>query len=489
MDGGINDVEEIISLPEDENAFTAFIEAANRNSLVPDIDYYDFDGDGIPESAFVNSINGIGPSADWLKYWQFSINNTPAMAGVSAYIPEEGDRLSLDYLDGRMADAIEWLVDNQENNGALGPNLFQSTFASIALSLAKDNNVEIDDDVINGGLSYIIDQQEEDAGFGDDLSTALAVIALLSNGKTLNSFAVSGITTVENLISNQQSDGGFRSGTTESDVDTTSWATIAIALAWESMPTNNGNSPIDYLLSAQHENGSFGYNSSYQAESIDFTEEAIIAFAAAGLEKNEDVQNAIKWLASRQDGDGCIGDGFRTALGSIAFRAYNEDENAGKAVECLQGMQNGDGSFGRNTNPSNAVDTAIAIIALNEKIFPFTPEGEGTTEGKFGLNTILKFLVRISNVGAVDAENVSVLLSGIPDDWIYPASEGSIDYFDKIEPGKTKTAEIYVKLKETGSYTVNAVISANQLLSSLISNNVSVDVELALLEVSLSIAN
>ena len=44
---GIADVKEAISINDDANAFSAFIQTAQAKSLTLDISYYDFDGDGI----------------------------------------------------------------------------------------------------------------------------------------------------------------------------------------------------------------------------------------------------------------------------------------------------------------------------------------------------------------------------------------------------------------------------------------------------------
>ena len=65
-------------------------------------------------------------------------------------------------------------------------------------------------------------------------------------------------------------------------------------------------------------------------------------------------------------------DGFRTSLGAMALAAYDESA-AGKALECLPSQQNGDGSFGRLSNRSNAMDTALALLAL---------EGESVLRGE-----------------------------------------------------------------------------------------------------------
>ncbi|MBI4052636.1 MAG: DUF4430 domain-containing protein [Candidatus Diapherotrites archaeon] len=455
-----------VNVADDANAFTAFVQAAQEKSVALDIAYYDFDGDGVKESAFVNSVNGLGASSDFSKYWQFGENNLPSMTGISAAVPNDNGTVSLDYLDGAGADAVEWLADSQETGGRIGANLFQHSFGMMGLGMGRDNNIALASAVPGNAKSYIIAQQQSDASFGDSLNTALAAMALISAGEDLNSFEKNGRTTIDLLKDSQQGDGGFKSGSGESDVDTTAWAVVAFAQAGESMPENGGETPADYLVSAMHSNGSFGYNSGDETESVDFTEEAIIALGAAGEGKSV-AQKSIDWLAAKQDSDGCISDGFRTALGSIAFRAFNETEKADKALDCLKTKANADGSFGRQSNSSNAIDTALAAIALDKKTFPLSvqaPSG-GRNEGTVGLNSTVKFIVSIKNVGRVDAKNVSVSLDGIPASWIISGT--STTFFDSIKKGETKNAEIFAKIQGLGSYSVKAVISSDTITDSI----------------------
>ncbi len=481
------DIKETATVADDANAFSAFAKAASNNSLALDVSYFDFDDDGIRESAFINAVNGISTSADFSKYWQFSINNKPAMTGISAFAPNNGDTISLDYFEGANTDALEWLVDKQKSNGSIGNNIFQDAFALMGLSLSWDNNVSASN-ATNKSKNYLLGQQGHDGGFGNDLYTAAATMALLSSGKDLNNFAVSGKTSIELLKEHQLADGGFKSGTNESDVDTSAWATIAIAQAGKELPEKNNYSPVNYLLSAQHANGGFGYNASDSTESIDFTEEAIIALSAALHPKDQNVLKALDWLSSKQNTEGCISDGFRTALGSIAFRALGENEKSEKAANCLKTLQNGDGSFGRSSNASNAMDTGIAIIALSNAKFPLTTPQTDTNEEAVGINSIVKFLVEIKNNGIVKAQNVNVSLEGIPADWVFSDAQGSTSHFDEIKTGETKTAEIFAKLKSHGSFSVKAIVTTDQASSPSNSNSLFLNINEALLGVSIRIA-
>jgi len=213
--------------------------------------------------------------------------------------------------------------------------------------------------------------------------------------------------------------------------------------------------------------------------------------SSAAYPKDQSVQNALGWLAGKQDEMGCISDGFRTALGSIAFRGYGEDEKAGKAVDCLRTLKNGDGSFGRSSNRSNAGDTGMAAIALNELTFPLPsgsmPDGNSSADGNVGFSSMVKFTVKITNRSGINAKNVNVELTGIPSEWIYGSSEGSVNHFGEIKAGQSKTAEIYAKMEDTGEYNVMAKVSTDQAKNQADSNEVLVKVSEALLDVLLGI--
>ncbi|MBS3165369.1 DUF4430 domain-containing protein [Candidatus Woesearchaeota archaeon] len=113
------------------SAYHAFTRAAANESLALETQWFDFDGDpSVNESAWIDSVAGVKTSADWAQYWQFSVNNTPALLGVSGYVPQQGDVLSLDYKESPAQDALEWLLDHQEESGALGGNYFQHAWLS-----------------------------------------------------------------------------------------------------------------------------------------------------------------------------------------------------------------------------------------------------------------------------------------------------------------------------------------------------------------------
>lgn len=356
------DVNTEVDLLESASAYDGLVIAAEDEGLTLDVQWFDFDGDGITESAFVNGINGILPSDDWANYWQVSINNEPSPVGIGQYFPVEGDVISLDYKESPEIDALEWLLDHQKESGEFGYNLFQSSFAVMGVGLAEELGISAEDAVAQG-TEYLIARLPEESQRGyenDSLYAAVVVMALNPQGRAVDSL-------IADLLDDQRADGGWRSGTEESDVDTTSWVILALAQAGEEIPSG----AVGYLLSTQRPEGYWGYNEHDPRASLAFTEEALLALAAAGHPLDKNVQAGLDWLKSYQGEEGCIVDGFRTALGHMALLSYRNPA-ADAALACLPSLQNGDGSFGRMTNHSNAMDTAIALLALNGNYFGYS---------------------------------------------------------------------------------------------------------------------
>ena len=358
------DVRVSIPLKEGSSGYDAFIQVAESEELVLNVEWFDFDDEPGAESAMIQDVNEFKTLDDWSQWWQFSVNNEIAPSGVSGYGLQEGDVISLDYNDGMELDALEWLVDNQnESNGALGDTFFEHSFGLLGLSLYDGPEV---DKATERAVRYTLRAQKGDASFrSDDLYTAVATMSLLANGLTVEDFAKGDITSVDLLLSHQRDiDGGWMSGSNESDVSTTSWVMMAIAQAGYTVP----ETAVEYLLDAQDkESGAWGYRTG-ETSSLDYTQEAVLALAAADYPRDQRIEKALAWLSDAQDAEGCYTDGFHTALGALVADAWNGNLDA--ALACFSSyslnLQKGDGSFGRTSNPSNAMDTGLSLWALQQ---------------------------------------------------------------------------------------------------------------------------
>ena len=114
------------------------------------------------------------------------------------------------------------------------------------------------------------------------------------------------------------------------------------------------------------------------------------------------------------------------------------------------------------------------------------PDGN-SSDGNVGFSSIVKFTAKITNRSGITAKNVNVELTGIPLEWIYGSSDGSVNHFDEIKAGQSRTAEIYARMEDTGEYKVKARVTTEQAKNQADSNEVLVKVSEALLDVLLSI--
>ncbi|MBN2066991.1 MAG: DUF4430 domain-containing protein [Candidatus Diapherotrites archaeon] len=479
-EGTSPDIEEAVSLPNDANAFHAFMQVAELHDLEIDMTYYPGFG-----AWFINSINGVENSA--AEYWHFFENRELAAVGISQFIPGEGDVIELGFASEPSStmqmdaqDAAGWLASNQDSNGQIGNHaVWGNGLALIALNLFPGNET-----VKGNAAEYLLANQGQDAGFAypgyesDALHTAVSVMGLASNGLALGDFGRGETTSIDFLASKQEQDAGF-SGWGQSDVDTTSWAAMAFAAAGKPLPTKQGQNPLDYLFSAQNQDGGFGYRSG-QESSQEYTSEVLIALALSGWERDSSVENALDWIEGQQE-QGCLSSSYTTALAAIAQAGFEESPNS--ALQCLRRMQLPDNGFGRDGKNSNSVDTAMAAIALSGHGFPAS-EVDENPPGVIPVGSVVRFTVEISNPSAVTAKDAGILLEGIEEDWIQ--KETSTLSIAEIRPGETKRADIYVTMGEPGQKTVYAVVSSETLLSEATSNALEFQVAAAYLEVVLS---
>jgi len=122
--------------------------------------------------------------------------------------------------------------------------------------------------IIQNERTYIRTQQEENGGWGDVDATAAAIMALVAAGEDQNSDSITNA--VSFLRTTQAANGGFQSWGT-ANAASTAWATCALN-AINQDPTDsswrkNGNSPIDFLVSLQRNDGGFNWDSNHSMNS------------------------------------------------------------------------------------------------------------------------------------------------------------------------------------------------------------------------------
>lgn len=136
-------------------------------------------------------------------------------------------------------------------------NLYDDFFGVLALI---SSGVDKDKSIIQNVISHIKGKQNNNGDWGDVDSTSIAVMALIAAGENPNSEIINDAFLF--IKSTQTDSGGFQAwGTT--NAASTSWAVDAIvatgqdptSIEWE----KNGNSPVDFLLSLQQNDGSFNW--------------------------------------------------------------------------------------------------------------------------------------------------------------------------------------------------------------------------------------
>ena len=136
-------------------------------------------------------------------------------------------------------------------------NLYDDFFGILALVCG---GIDKDSSVIQTVRAYVKENQNEDGGWGDVDSTAAAVMALITAGEDSNSGCITDALSF--MKTTQVGSGGFQSWGT-ANAASTAWGLNAIVATGRD-PTSsewriNGDSPVDFLLDLQQENGCFNW--------------------------------------------------------------------------------------------------------------------------------------------------------------------------------------------------------------------------------------
>ena len=291
---------------------------------------------------------------------------------------------SLPLVSSGLNSALDWLTANQLASGSYGDYQEHWTAASAyALWLNNSNSAEA-----AASYSYLATQMNDSStwfwgGFGeaDVPGAVLHSIASSSNQGLINTTAVT-----VGLLQFQQSTGGFRgyydpnqSRTVTSSVDT-DMALLGL-IDSNSIPLQNRTFAALYLLSLQNPDGSFNltntisYDPLYSLgpDPISITALTLLALNSDGFTSaNPTISHSLNFLSESAvanfEGNGHV---YSAAVSALAFKAYDQPDNAITAVVYILSQQDNDGGFadsGRSTYPeSNALDTGWAVIALETR--------------------------------------------------------------------------------------------------------------------------
>lgn len=169
--------------------------------------------------------------------------------------------------DARTYDGTDYIaaLESYHQSSQLGDSalLNDDIFGVLALQSAG-----INDAVVADSVNFIIQHQNSDGGWGfsvnglsDTNTTAAAVLALLSAGKSASDPLITQAVTY--LRQYQNTDGGFSYDITSnaiSDVSSTAWVLWSINRLGDDLSgwAKNSNTPVSYLTSQQQSDGYFG---------------------------------------------------------------------------------------------------------------------------------------------------------------------------------------------------------------------------------------
>ncbi|MFH1737183.1 MAG: prenyltransferase/squalene oxidase repeat-containing protein, partial [Actinomycetota bacterium] len=226
---------------------------------------------------------------DFLRSQADVLRNPASVDGNSAKIAQLVMVLTASGNEPRSFAGTDWvaILKSIQNGatGAYGSSFIQHPWVIMALRSAGET-------IPQNAADYLVSNQEDDGGFGvngrgsgsDTNTTAICLEALAAIGQTVESAAVQ--RAVAYLHTQQNEDGGFPWAKpspwgTDSDVSSTAWVIQGLIAAGEDQVglswTQNGNTPVSYLIGMQNPSGAFAYQSSWPDDNLMSTYQVIPA--------------------------------------------------------------------------------------------------------------------------------------------------------------------------------------------------------------------
>ena len=251
------------------------------------------------------------------------------------------------------ASGIQWLLTNQNPDGGWGFS------AAVSSGFLRDTVMAGQLVVSEKTTTWIQDQQQSDASWGNVDSTARAITYLGNRG-------IDTTRAVSWLVANQNPDGGW--GLYPS-YRSSPWET---ALAVNALATEPGydiqrNTAINWLLAHQNPDGGWGINTS----DLYITCVSVLSLTSVNHNlKATNLHRALAWLENQT-----WTSTSETSIMIMAFiKASYESDLIGRGVQWLVANQNPDGGWGASKNrTSTPYHTSMAIRALNLSAVDTTP--------------------------------------------------------------------------------------------------------------------
>ena len=316
--------------------------------------------------------------------------------------------------------ALDYLQSQQNADGGFGsgfsPDSTIGSTADVALAIvAAGGDLAAFDQDGNTPLTYLEANASSASSAGDLAKLIMAAIAAGENPRAFG--GVDSVTSLEALF-----DASGRIGGEADTFVSHLLAVLALASAERPIPA----AAVDYISSAQQENGSWAWDGSAEtAGDTNTTAFAVQALIAAGEDPgSETVANALAYYEGIQNEDGgwpyqnpsdfgTDTDANSTAVTIQAIIAAGQDpagadwttEDDGMPIAALESLQNASGAFAWQAAmpDDNLLATVQALPALAGKAFPLATMDVGEPTPATGPET----------GGAAVAPALSLLLGGL----------------------------------------------------------------------------
>ena len=179
--------------------------------------------------------------------------------------------------------AVEALQEKIKEDGRVGNYIYTTYWGILGLTAAGES--------ADAQIAWLLTQQNEDGSFGsystetgdsgDADNTAASIMALRSAGVPADDPAVQ--KAVSFLKTSIEENGGYNYGYYSApNLASTAWAVQAfcsVGIDPSTVKSSAGNSPVDYLLSLQKEDGSFKYTETLTDTPVSMTARAVAALS------------------------------------------------------------------------------------------------------------------------------------------------------------------------------------------------------------------
>ena len=381
----------------------------------------------------------------------------------------------LDDSDSEIQEAVEYLLDVLDSDGDIG-GFVTSAWAVMALAAAEE------EDAVADLIAYLEDEAGDYVGEYKATDWARMILAIVAAGEDPTDFGgkhyIDGLLDLRE-VENETGYDYNQIGDPELLNDDI-WAILALEAAGESVDSDI----IDFVLEWRNSDGGWGIDI-YSESDVDVTAAAIMALVASGADADEpEIEDALDFLLDVQNSDGGFPeeDGGQSNAASdawaiMAIMAADGDPNSSEwdksgdnAVDHLLELQDTDGFFnftdGDDVNPEWM--TCYAIPALLGLPYPVPALEASSGSGDAEIEVSPAELVFYATEGGDDPldREIVIINAGSGDmDWDVDVDESWLDVSPSSgtsdDEGETVTVSIDISGLDADDYHGTITIAAD----------------------------